>query len=88
MSDEEQSHDEPQLNFKERDEDDSKPKFDISQSKKNIPVKTEIRHMEKDRAELRADLNENKECGMTRKGELISLEGDRCLQSSSQFVEG
>ena len=36
MSDEEQSHEDPQLNFKEREEEDSRQKFDISQPTKNI----------------------------------------------------
>ena len=64
MSEDEQSH-EQNLNFKENDEEESQPKFEMNQTKKNIPVKTQIRQMEKDLAELRADLNENKKCGMT-----------------------
>ena len=90
MSDEEQSHEDPQLNFKEREEEDSKQKFDISQPKKNIPVKTQIKQMEKDLAELRADLNENKKCGMTLKGELISLEGtikEKCNELSKCIID-
>ena len=90
MSDEEQSHEDPQLNFKEREEEDSRQKFDISQPKKNIPVKTQIKQMEKDLAELRADLNENKKCGMILKGELISLEGtikEKCNELSKCIID-
>ena len=89
MSDDEQSHDQ-NLNFKENEEEDSRPKFEMSQTKKNIPVKTQIRQMEKDLAELRADLNENKKCGMTLKGELISLEGtikEKCNELSKCIID-
>ena len=89
MSDDEQSHDQ-NLNFKENEEEDSRPKFEMSQTKKNIPVKTQIRQMEKDLAELRAALNENKKCGMTLKGELISLEGtikEKCNDLSKCIID-
>ena len=89
MSDDEQSH-EQNLNFKENEEEDSRPKFEMSQTKKNIPVKTQIRQMEKDLAELRAELNENKKCGMTLKGELISLEGtikEKCNELSKCIID-
>ena len=89
MSDDEQSHDQ-NLNFKENEEEDSRPKFEMSQTKKNIPVKTQIRQMEKDLAELRAALNENKKCGMTLKGELISLEGtikEKCNELSKCIID-
>ena len=89
MSEEEQSH-EQNLNFKENDEEESQPKFEMNQTKKNIPVKTQIRQMEKDLAELRADLNENKKCGMTLKGELISLEGtikEKCNELSKCIID-
>lgn len=89
MSDDEQSHDQ-NLNFKENEEEDSRPKFEMNQTKKNIPVKTQIRQMEKDLAELRADLNENKKCGMTLKGELISLEGtikEKCNELSKCIID-
>ena len=89
MSDDEQSHDQ-NLNFKENEEEDSRPKFEMSQTKKNIPVKTQIRQMEKDLAELRAALNENKNCGMTLKGELISLEGtikEKCNELSKCIID-
>lgn len=89
MSDNEQSHDQ-NLNFKENEEEDSRPKFEMSQTKKNIPVKTQIRQMEKDLAELRAALNENKKCGMTLKGELISLEGtikEKCNELSKCIID-
>ena len=89
MSDDEQSHAQ-NLNFKENEEEDSRPKFEMSQTKKNIPVKTQIRQMEKDLAELRAALNENKKCGMTLKGELISLEGtikEKCNELSKCIID-
>ena len=89
MSDDEQSHDQ-NLNYKENEEEDSRPKFEMSQTKKNIPVKTQIRQMEKDLAELRAALNENKKCGMTLKGELISLEGtikEKCNELSKCIID-
>lgn len=89
MSEDEQSH-EQNINFKENDEEESQPKFEMNQTKKNIPVKTQIRQMEKDLAELRADLNENKKCGMTLKGELISLEGtikEKCNELSKCIID-
>ena len=89
MSEDEQRH-EQNLNFKENDEEESQPKFEMNQTKKNIPVKTQIRQMEKDLAELRADLNENKKCGMTLKGELISLEGtikEKCNELSKCIID-
>lgn len=89
MSEDEQSH-EQNLNFKENDEEESQPKFEMNQTKKNIPVKTQIRQMEKDLAQLRADLNENKKCGMTLKGELISLEGtikEKCNELSKCIID-
>ena len=90
MSDEEHSHDDLNLNFKEGEEEETKPKFDIAQPKKNIPVKTQIRQMEKDLSDLRAELNENKKCGMTLKGELISLEGtikENCNELSKCIID-
>ena len=90
MSDEEHSHDDLNLNFKEGEEEETKPKFDIAQPKKNIPVKTQIRQMEKDLSDLRAELNENKKCGMTLKGELISLEGtikEKCNELSKCIID-
>ena len=89
MSEDEKSH-EQNLNFKENDEEESQPKFEMNQTKKNIPVKTQIRQMEKDLAQLRADLNENKKCGMTLKGELISLEGtikEKCNELSKCIID-
>ena len=53
-------------------------------------MKTQIKQMEKDLAELRADLNENKKCGMTLKGELISLEGtikEKCNELSKCIID-
>ena len=90
MSDEEHSHDDLNLNFKEGEEEETKQKFDIAQPKKNIPVKTQIRQMEKDLSDLRAELNENKKCGMTLKGELISLEGtikEKCNELSKCIID-
>ena len=90
MSDEEHSHDDLNLNFKEGEEEETKTKFDIAQPKKNIPVKTQIRQMEKDLSDLRAELNENKKCGMTLKGELISLEGtikEKCNELSKCIID-
>lgn len=89
MSDDEQSHDQ-NLNFKENEEEESRPKFEMNQTKKNIPVKTQIKQMEKDLADLRAELNENKKCGMTLKGELISLEGtikEKCNELSKCIID-
>ena len=46
--------------------------------------------MEKDLSDLRAELNENKKCGMTLKGELISLEGtikEKCNELSKCIID-
>ena len=64
------------MNFKEDDEIDEKPKLQTSFGNqiKFQPVKTRIRQLEKDLQELRSNINENKKAGMTIKSELIVLE--------------
>ena len=64
------------MNFKEDDEIDEKPKLQTSFGNqiKFQPVKTRIRQLEKDLQELRSNINENKKAGMTIKGELAVLE--------------
>ena len=64
------------MNFKEDDEIDEKPKLQTSFGNqiKFQPVKTRIRQLEKDMQELRSNINENKKAGMTIKGELNVLE--------------
>ena len=64
------------MNFKEDDEIDEKPKLQTSFGNqiKFQPVKTRIRQLEKDMQELRSNINENKKAGMTIKSELIVLE--------------
>ena len=64
------------MNFKEDDEIDEKPKLQTSfgNQVKFQPVKTRIRQLEKDLQELRSNINENKKAGMTIKSELIVLE--------------
>ena len=64
------------MNFKEDDEIDEKPKLQTSFGNqiKFHPVKTRIRQLEKDLQELRSNINENKKAGMTIKGELNVLE--------------
>ena len=64
------------MNFKEDDEIDEKPKLQTSFGNqiKFQPVKTRIRQLEKDMQELRSNINENKKAGMTIKSELNVLE--------------
>ena len=64
------------MNFKEDDEIDEKPKLQTSFGNqiKFQPVKTRIRQLEKDLQKLRSNINENKKAGMTIKGELNVLE--------------
>ena len=64
------------MNFKEDDENDEKPKLQTSfgNQVKFQPVKTRIRQLEKDMQELRSNINENKKAGMSIKSELIVLE--------------
>ena len=64
------------MNLKEEDEVEEKPKYQptIGGQGKFQPVKTRMRQLEKDMAELRSNLNENKKAGMVIKGELAVLE--------------
>ena len=64
------------MNFKEDDEIDEKPKLQTSFGNqiKFQPAKTRTRQSEKDLQELRSNINENKKAGMTIKGELNVLE--------------
>ena len=64
------------MNFKEDEEGEEKQKMPspLGGPGKFQPVKTRIRQLEKDIAELRSNLNENKKAGMTIKGELAVLE--------------
>lgn len=85
-------HDDSNMNFRENEEDDSKlqhQNFNI-QPKRNVPVKTQIRQLEKEIADLRAGLNDNKKMGMLLKGELISLEGvvkEKCNELSKAIID-
>ena len=86
---EQHSQDESNMNFKEEEEE-VKPKFDLTGGKKNIPIKAQIKQMEKDVSELRAGLNENKKLGMCLKGEMISLEGtikEKCNELSKCIID-
>ena len=64
------------VGFKEEEEAEEKAKIQttLGGSGKFQPVKTRIRQLEKDIAELRGNLNENKKSGMVIKGELAVLE--------------
>ena len=63
------------MNFKEEGEEEEKPKVQAAiGNTKFKPIKTRIRQLEKDLAELRGNLNENKKSGMIIKGELSVLE--------------
>ena len=64
------------MNFKEDEEGEEKQKMPspLGGPGKFQPVKTRIRQLEKDIAELRSNLNENKKAGMVIKGELSVLE--------------
>ena len=64
------------VGFKEEEEGEDKGKVQVSLGApgKFQPVKTRIRQLEKDIAELRGNLNENKKSGMVIKGELAVLE--------------
>ena len=64
-----------EMNFKEDEEGEEKPKIQTSLGGgKFQPIKSRIRQFEKDLAELRSNLNENKKAGMVIKGELSVLE--------------
>ena len=64
------------VGFKEEEEPEEKAKIQttLGGSGKFQPVKTRIRQLERDIAELRGNLNENKKTGMVIKGELAVLE--------------
>ena len=64
------------MNFKEEEEGDEKPKIQtsIGVSGKFQPIKARIRQLESDMNDLRSGLNENKKAGMVIKGELAILE--------------
>ena len=64
------------MNLKEEEEVEDRPKYQtsIGGPGKFQPVKTRIRQLEKDLAELRSNLNEHKKAGMVIKGELAVLE--------------
>ena len=64
------------VGFKEEEEQEEKAKIQttLGGSGKFQPVKTRIRQLERDIAELRGNLNENKKSGMVIKGELAVLE--------------
>ena len=64
-----------EMNFKEDEDGEEKPKVQTSIGGRNFqPVKSRIRQLEKDLAELRGNLNENKKAGMVIKEELSVLE--------------
>ena len=77
-------------NFQQEEEEEPKQKFDMTQPKKMIPVKTQIKNLEIDIANIRKDLNENKKHGNMLRGELLSLEGtikDRCNELSKCIID-
>ena len=78
-----------ELNFKEEEENlEEKPK--TIQLNKFQPIKNRIRQMEKDLAELRAGLNDNKKSGMMIKGELSGLEGtikEKCNELCKSILD-
>ena len=55
-------HDDSNMNFKDNDNDDSKlqQNFNIIQPKRNVPIKTQIKHLEKELADLRGKSCEGK----------------------------
>ena len=79
------------LNFKEDSDGEEKPKVDtIGITSKFHPIKTRIRQMEKDIAELRAGLNENKKTSMMMKGGLSNLEGtikEKCNELCKSIMD-
>ena len=83
----EQSQEE--INFKE-DEENQEEKPKTIQLNKFQPIKNRIRQMEKDIAELRAGLNDNKKSGMMIKGELSGLEGtikEKCNELCKSIMD-
>ena len=69
-----QSREDVGLKEEEEQEEKAKIQTTLGGSGKFQPVKTRIRQLEKDIAELRGNLNENKKSGMVIKGELAVLE--------------
>ena len=64
-----------EMNFKEDEEGEERPKMQTSLGGGRFqPIKSRIRQFEKDLADLRSGLNENKKAGMVLKGELAVLE--------------
>ena len=60
------------MNFKEDEEGEEKPKIQASiGGGKFQPIKSRIRELEKEIAELRGNLNENKKTGMVIKGDYL-----------------
>ena len=85
---EEEDNQEPSK-IKEENNSDNKLNFKINQTKENIPVKTQIKIIEKDLAELYKNINHNKKLGNTLKGQLIGLEGnikDKCNNLSKIVI--
>jgi hypothetical protein len=86
-------HDDSNMNFKENEHDESKlqqQNYNIIQPKRNVPIKTQIKQLEKELSDLRAGLNENKKAGMLLKGELIGLEGvvkEKCNELSKAIID-
>ena len=77
------------LDFKEEEEE-AKPRFDLTQTRRNIPIKTQIRQLENDISDLRKSLNENKKASMAVKGELGTLEGtikEKCNELSKCIID-
>ena len=79
------------LNFKEDSDGEEKPKVDtIGITSKFHPIKQRIRQMEKDIADLRAALNENKKGSMMMKGGLSNLEGtikEKCNELCKSIMD-
>ena len=79
------------LNFKEDSDGEEKAKVDtIGITSKFHPIKQRIRQMEKDIAELRQGLNENKKSSMMMKGGLSNLEGtikEKCNELCKSIMD-
>ena len=71
-----QNHSREEMNFKEDEEGEDRTKMqsNISGTRRYPPIKPRIRQFEKDLADLRNALNENKKAGMIIKGDLSVLE--------------
>ena len=69
-------HDDSNMNFKENENDESKlqqQNYNIIQPKRNVPIKTQIKQLEKELSDLRAGLNENKKALRKIEHQLTSL---------------